>query len=73
MAFDFTPLTDQVTNTETVEASAVVALNGVAAKIQAAVDAALAAGATADQLAPIADVITGLKKSSDDLAAAITA
>jgi hypothetical protein len=63
----------QVTATTDVEASAVVALNGVAARIQAAVDAAIAGGATAEQLAPVQAEVDALKASSDALAAAVVA
>jgi hypothetical protein len=51
--------------------SATVALNGVAARIQAAVDAAIANGATAAELAPVQDEVNALKASSDALAQAV--
>jgi hypothetical protein len=60
------------TNTD-VEDSATLLINGIAARIQAAVDKAIAGGATADQLAPITDEITSLKTASDNLAAAVVA
>jgi hypothetical protein len=41
--------------------------------MQAAVDAAIANGATAAELAPITDEITALKTSSTALAAAVAA
>lgn len=63
----------QVDATVGVEASAVAALNGVAARIQAAVDAALANGATAAQLQPVQDEVNALKASSDALATAVAA
>lgn len=63
----------QVDATVGAEQSAVVALNGVAARIQAAVDAAIANGATAEQLAPVQDEVNALKASSDALAAAVAA
>lgn len=66
-------LAAQVTATNGVIDSATTFINGVAARIQAAVDAALANGATADQLAPVNDEITALKAKSDALAAAIAA
>lgn len=62
-----------VETTKGVEASAVAALNGIAARIQAAVDAALANGATAEQLAPVQVEVDALKASSDALAAAVAA
>ena len=55
------------------EASAVVVLNGIAARIEAAVQAALANGATEAELAPVADEVAALKASSDALSAAIAA
>ncbi len=61
----------QVDATVGVEASAVAALNGVAARIQAAVDAALANGATEAELAPVQAEVDALKASADALAAAV--
>jgi len=71
------PILDQLAaqvqaNTD-VEASAVIALNGVAARIQAAVDAALANGATAAELAPVQAEVDGLNASATALAAAVAA
>lgn len=62
-----------VETTKGVEASAVAALNGIAARIQAAVDAALANGATAEQLAPVQDEVNALNEASAALAAAVAA
>jgi hypothetical protein len=67
-----TDLDAEVTKTTGVMASAAVALRGVAARIQAAVDAAIAGGATADQLAPVQAEVDALKAGSQDLAAAIS-
>lgn len=64
-------LQEQVAATLEVEKSAVVALSGVAARIDAAVAKALENGATAAQLAPVVDEVTALKGSADALAAAI--
>lgn len=66
-------LTQEINDTIGVEQSAVLALNGVAAKIQAAVDAALANGATATELQPVIDLGVQLKAQSDALAAAVAA
>lgn len=66
-------LTAQVTQNEEVEASATTLINGIADRIQAAVTAAIAGGATATQLAPVQAEVTALKVSSDALAAAVTA
>lgn len=65
-------LTAQVEVNKTVEGSALALINGIAARIQAAVDAAVAGGASAADLAPVTDEIASLKASSDALSAAIT-
>ena len=57
----------------TVEQSAVTLINGTAARIQAAVDAALANGATAEELAPVQAEADALSASADALAAAVQA
>jgi len=64
-------LAAQVKVNTDVEASAALALNGVAGRIQAAVDEALANGATAEQLAPVTDEVNALKASADALASAV--
>lgn len=66
-------LAAQVEKNKTVEGSAAVLINGFSARLQAAVDAALANGATAEQLAPITDEVTALNSSATDLAAAVAA
>lgn len=66
-------LADQVTATTTVEQSAVTLINGFAARQQAAIDAAIAGGASADDLAPIQAEVDAMKASADALSAAITA
>ncbi len=55
------------------EDSATILINGFAARVQAAVDAAIANGATAAELAPVQDEVNALKASSDALAAAVVA
>lgn len=62
-----------VTKATTAEASAVTLINGIAARIQAAVDAAVANGATATQLAPVQAEADALSASADTLAAAVAA
>lgn len=62
----------QVTNATTVMAGASTLIRGIAARIQAAVDAAIAGGATAEQLAPVQAEATALKASAADLTAAIS-
>jgi hypothetical protein len=66
-------LSTTVTNTTTVMASATALINGIAARIQAAVDAALANGATAAELQPVQAEADALKASSADLSAAVAA
>jgi hypothetical protein len=66
-------LTAQVTNATTVEESAVTLINGIGARVDAAVAAALANGATAEQLQPVSDLSTALQTESDALAAAVAA
>lgn len=66
-------LAAQVTVNTDVEASATQALNGVADRIQAAVDAALENGATAEELQPVTDEVTALRDSANNLAAAVAA
>lgn len=60
-----------VSDTIGVMQSATVALNAVQGKIAAAVDAALANGATEAQLQPVVDVIAQLDAAKADLAAAV--
>lgn len=66
-------LAAQVAASEQVEASAVALINGIAARIQAAVDQAIAGGASASDLAPVQSEVDGLKASSDALGAAVIA
>jgi hypothetical protein len=66
-------LNDQVTNATTVMASATILINGIAARVQAAVDAALANGASEAELVPVQAEVDALKSSSGDLAAAVQA
>lgn len=63
----------QIESTKTVMASGTALISGILARIQNAVDAALAGGATAADLAPVQDEITTLKAATDDMAAAILA
>lgn len=66
-------LAAQVTASTQVEASAVLLINGIAARIQSAVDAALAGGATAAELAPVQAEADALKASAQTLADAVAA
>lgn len=63
----------EVANDVTVMGSATTLINGIAARIQAAIDAALANGATAEELAPVTDEVAALNAGATALSAAITA
>lgn len=63
----------QVQASTDAEASAVVLINGIGARVQAAVNAAIANGATADELAPVQDEVNAMKASADALSAAVVA
>ncbi len=71
MAQEVDDLIVQAQANSDVEAAAVGVLNGFAAKLDAAIAAALAAGATPAVLAAISGVNSSLKASATDLAAAI--
>lgn len=66
-------LTKQVTANTDAEESATLLINGLSTRIQAAVDAALANGATEAELAPVQDEVDAMKKSADALATAVLA
>ena len=61
----------EVTKATTVMASAVALIKGIAARVQVAVDAALANGATEQELAPVQAEVDALAASSTDLASAV--
>jgi len=73
MAADLSGTIQTIKDTEGVVDSATALINGLAARIQAAVDAAVANGATAEQLQPVTDEVAALKAKSDALAAAVAA
>ncbi len=66
-------LASSVTAATTVMGSATTLINGIAARVQAAVDAAIANGATAEQLAPVQAEADALKAASSELATAVQA
>jgi len=66
-------LTAAVTKAVTVETSAQALIEGFGARLQAAIDTALANGATAEELAPLSELGTALDTESDALAAAVAA
>lgn len=63
----------EVADATTVMASATALINGFAARVQTAVDAALANGATADELAPVQAEIDALNAAGEALASAVVA
>ena len=66
-------LAAEVASDTAVMSSATTLINGFAARVQAAVDAAIAGGASAADLAPVQSEIDSLKASAGDLAAAVAA
>jgi predicted nucleic acid-binding Zn-ribbon protein len=66
-------LTTQVTTATTVEKSAQTLIEGIQARIDAVVAAAIANGATAEQLQPVSDLSTAMDAESTALAAAVRA
>ncbi len=68
-----TALNAEVTKNTTVEKSALALIQGFSARLDAAVAAALAAGATQAQLTALTDLGTSLKANDDELAAAVVA
>ncbi len=68
-----TALTAEVSKDTTVIASAITLIKGIAAQIQAAVDAALAAGATPAQLKALTDLQASVAANDTALAAAVAA
>lgn len=66
-------LTAQVTANTTVTESAITLINGIQGRIDDAVKAAIANGATAEQLAPLADLSATLKTEDLKLGAAVAA
>ncbi len=72
-AEQITDLTNQVTKATTVEKSAEALINGIQSRIAAAVAAAVANGATAEQLQPVSDLAAALDTESDALNAAVVA
>lgn len=68
-----TELTSEVTALSTVVGSAITLINGISTQVQTAVDAALAAGATTEQLEAITRVSITLRDSAEDLGNAVAA
>lgn len=64
-------LTAEIAEDVTVMGSATILINGFAARMQTAVDAALANGATEAELAPIAAEIAALDAGANELATAV--
>ncbi len=70
---DLTPDITIIQNTRGVLKSAKALIDTIATRIQTAVDAALANGATAAELQPWTDELAGMPGESDALAAAVAA
>jgi hypothetical protein len=66
-------LVASVTNARGVMSSATTLINGFQAKLDAAIAAAVANGATAEELAPLTELSAGVKADADALAAAVAA
>jgi hypothetical protein len=66
-------LAAEVTKATTVMASATLLINGIQARIQAAIDKALENGATAAELAPVQAEADALATAAADLATAVEA
>lgn len=64
-------LTAQVATTDSVMGSAAVLIDGFQARLDAGIQAALAGGATAEELAPLSTLSADLKTSTDALAASV--
>lgn len=65
-------LADEITQTRTVIASAVVLIDGISARIQTAVEAAVANGATEAELAPFVELEAALEADRNALATAVS-
>lgn len=68
-----TALQASVANLTTVDQSAITLIQGIGAQIQAAVDAALAQGATPAQLQSLTDLKSAIDAQDDALASAVSA
>lgn len=66
-------LASAVTKATDAEDAATLLINGIAARVQAAVDKALINGATEEQLKPVQAEVDSLNTKSDALAAAVVA
>ncbi len=73
MAAQLDALTAQVAENKTVIGSALVLIQGFSAKLDAAIAAALAQGATPEVLTQLDSLSAELKQSDDSLAAAVLA
>lgn len=73
MAADLSPLIAEIKAVEDVEDAAVQWVNGESARMQTAINAALANGATAAQLAPVQAEVDAAKAKADAIGSAIVA
>lgn len=73
MAADLQPVIDEMTKADTVIDGAIIYIKAQPGLTQAAVDAALANGATAAQLQPVLDLVAVQKAKVQEMADALTA
>lgn len=73
MAGNLDPIVADVTAAVDVEKSATLLINGFQKRLDDGIAAALAAGATANEVAQLSALSKDLKATSDDLAAAVAA
>ncbi len=73
MAADLQPDIDAIENAKGVMSSAKALIDTIGTRVQAAVDAALANGATEAQLQPLTDEVATLNAKSQELADAVAA
>lgn len=64
-------LADEITQTRGVMQSAIVLVNGISARIETAIAAAVENGATAEELAPFTELEAALEQDRQALAAAV--
>jgi hypothetical protein len=73
MAGNLDPIVADVTAAVDVEKSATILINGFQKRLDDGINAALAAGATPNEIAQLSTLSKDLKATSDDLAAAVAA
>lgn len=69
----FQELSDAVARNSEVDQSAIELINGIAERIETAVDAAVANGATEQELQPVIEEVNALRASNEQLAQSVAA